>query len=428
MLGIVGAVALARHLGVGVFGDYSAVMAYAALAVSIGNLGIDQLAYRELSAAAGRGVATTGLFKTLFALRMVSAGLSAAILVGVGMVSGEGRLWPFVLVALATVPGGAAAMFTVAFQAQERFSVPARAGVWAAATSATLILIGVVVRAPLVTFFSVLVVSDMVRLGCLVRHRVAEQRGGHPSRGPKILLEAPLRTMLSEAAPYWVLSILGMVYFRIDVIMLDLLRGSGEVGLYASASRFFTALNTIPALCLGVLFPRFVQLQRDGSPHARRLYLLVLRVMAWTGGVVAVVGVLAAGPLIRFVYGAEYTDATPALAWLMLGLLFVFWQAPNGTALFAGGRLRGVVALSFVTAGFNVVGNLVAIPRWGAAGAAMTTTASELLSLMIFSVVVGRRLGISPSAYVTSLLTLRVHRVDRDFLLGRPLTSPAHVD
>ena len=427
VLSVVATVVLARYFGVGTFGDYATITAYASLAVAVGNLGIDQLAYRELSAEGEAGEAPPpDLFRALFALRMVSAAITAALLVGIGLLYGDDRLWPFVIVAVAAFPSGAAAMYAVAFQSRERFSVPARANALGAACTTALVLLGVAVQAPFVAFFGVLFVGDSVRAGYLLWARTPDlfaprqlwTRLALPSR-------SSIRAMLVEAGPYWVLSILGMVYFRIDVVMLDTMQGPSEVGLYASASRFFNVINTVPALCLGVLFPRFARLQRASDPQAKRLYLLAVRVMLWAGAVAAVLGVVGAGPLIGLTYGLDYADAIPALRWLMAALLFVFWQAPNVTALFSGGQLRGVVALSFATAGFNVVANLFAIPQWGATGAAMTTAASELLSLGIFSVVVARRFEIPSGTYLRSLLTVRVRQDERDLLLGRAeSTSP----
>jgi O-antigen/teichoic acid export membrane protein len=108
----------------------------------------------------------------------------------------------------------------------------------------------------------------------------------------------------------------------------------------------------------------------------------------------------------------------------MLALVLLWWHATNATVLLSGDRIGIVAALSTVTAGFNVAVNSVAIPRYGAAGAAAVTAASELLSLVIFTPLVCRRLEIPPKIYIRNLLMPRLSSDDLDLLLDRAEDTP----
>src|SRR6185295_17575948 len=48
---------------------------------------------------------------------------------------------------------------------------------------------------------------------------------------------APYLTVLQSSLPFGVLAILGIIYFRIDTVMLEHMRGPVDVGIYNAAYR-----------------------------------------------------------------------------------------------------------------------------------------------------------------------------------------------
>jgi len=405
-VGLVGTVLLARYLDPEGFGLYSTVLAYLALALAVGGLGLDRLLLREAAADGAQGQ----LFSTA---RLVCAGTMTLLAAAFFVLGGaRGEVWVWGLAGLAALPAADAALVGALFQARERFDVPSAAAVVQVISMTSLVAVGVIVAAPMAFFIAAYAASEAVRWAYLVlRLRRLEVPWGGRAAGR-------LGEMLREAAPYAVLTVLGVIYIRIDIVMLEALVGGAEVGYYAGATRVLFLLNTLPMILLGVLFPRFARMQHTGNAEAQRLYVLVLRVVGWLGVVFPLVLVLVAVPALTFLYGPGYVGAAPSMRWLMVALFFMFLHAPNGTVLFSGRNLGVIVALSCVTAGFNVVANLYAIPRWGAAGAAATTAASEFLSFAVFTPVVCARLGL-PGRALAAALVPRLSRADLSFLLGR---------
>lgn len=416
LLGLVYLVTLARHLEPDGFGVFNALLAYFALAVALGNLGLDHFALRHL--AVDRRAHS---FPTLLWLRIGAAGLTAGILLIAGSALATPSPGLFGILAVAVMPAGIGSAFTASFRAREEFGVPA-----AGATAGTVVmvgisLVGIAVDARLAFFLWALVASESVRATWLA---VTAWRR---SAWALLSFDVPFaRHALRAALPYGLLAVLGAVYFRIDLIMLDAMLGGDAVGHYASAYRVLDTLVLVPGLVLSVLFPRFARLHVTRPAEARALYLSVARLLAWSGLGLSLAGILLAGPILRLLFSDAYADARPSLTWLMIALLFAFWHAPNATVLFAGDRLGRVVGLSFFTAGFNVVANAVVIPRYGAEGAAATTAASELLSWAIFTPIVLGRLGISLRAYGRAQSWPWWSRSELRLLLG--VETPAHGD
>jgi O-antigen/teichoic acid export membrane protein len=82
-----------------------------------------------------------------------------------------------------------------------------------------------------------------------------------------------------------------------------------------------------------------------------------------------------ARPLTIFLYGERYAPSAPILAILSLGYFFNVVFAFNGVTLKVLGKIRLMVILNVVTPIIIVVFNLLLIPRYGAIGAAIATSA-----------------------------------------------------
>jgi len=416
LLGLAYLMALARFFEPSAFGVFNTLLAYFALAVTLGNFGLDQLALRRLSVSEGRGV-----FATLLWLRVIAASITAGLLLAAAALLPTPSAPLFGMLAAAVLPAGVASAYAAGFKARERFGVPSAAAGAATILMASLAFWGVWTGRELIFFLKALVASEVLRAGWLV---VAAR--GHERWSIGTFDAGAARTALREAVPYAALAALGVIYFRVDLIMLDAMVGGAQVGHYAGAYRVLDALILAPGLLLAVLFPRFARGQRDERGEARALYLGVSRILVWGGVAIATTGIVLARPVLTLLFSDAYAEGTASLIWLMTALAFVFWHAPNVTVLFSGDRLGSVVGLSVLTAGFNVVVNALLIPRFGAAGAAAATGASELLSWSIFTPIVLRRLGITPFAYLRAIAIPRMSVAEVRLLLGHDDQLEAH--
>lgn len=415
VLSIVAMVLLARHLQPSGFGTYSAVLAYYALVLSFGGLGLDRLALRELSA---RDASRSAVLGTLLGLRAGAAVVLMVLLVAAAFFVKPDWLLFLGIAALALLPASVGSTYSAVFQGSERFGPPAAAAVAAALVAAAFTLFGIAADAPLAFFLWALVLGEVVRSGWLILASRAEpvRLGGFDRTFARRALQGSL--------PYGILAILGTIYFRIDLVMLEALGNVTETGHYAGAYRILEVLGILPALALGVLFPRFARMLQDDLGRARELYLLATRLLVWLGLAVGVVGIAFAGPIVQLLYTDSYRAAAGPLVWLMIALFFLFAHAGNVTVLFAGTELRRVVELSFLTAGFNVGVNLLLIPRYGAAGAAAATAGSELLSWLLFTPLVCRKLGIDAFGYLRGIWRPFFTRAELDVVLGRVDDAP----
>jgi O-antigen/teichoic acid export membrane protein len=95
--------------------------------------------------------------------------------------------------------------------------------------------------------------------------------------------------------------------------------------------------------------------------------------------------------LVPAIFGDRYVDAVLPFQILVAVVPLRFLNNGYGLSLSAldaqhtRARIDGAAAL------FNVVANVIVLPRWGAVGAAATTLATDLLLLAALRVALGRR-------------------------------------
>ena len=177
-------------------------------------------------------------------------------------------------------------------------------------------------------------------------------------------------------APWLLLSgFAEMIYLRIDIVMLERLRGPAEAGVYATAARLSEVWYAVPQLVMVALFPALWQL-RENSARWREGVQATADALFWAALAVAVIMQFIAEPLVATLFGAEYQAAGSILALHIWAGVFVFMRALVSRWLIAEDLIRLSLWSHGAGALTNVLLNLWLIPAYGAQGAAWATIVS----------------------------------------------------
>ena len=164
------------------------------------------------------------------------------------------------------------------------------------------------------------------------------------------------------------------------------------LGSYNVAYKPTNLIVSFGATVAAALFPVMVQPQQRGEAPAS--FRNVSRLLAVSAPAMALSGL--AVPLVLVLYGEAYRGAAPILSLLAWSAAAHWLYAPLSLTLQARGRERLWLAGSAAALMLNLGGNLWAIPRFGALGAAGATVASELALLVVGLALVGWQFGILP--------------------------------
>ncbi|HKB10825.1 MAG TPA: oligosaccharide flippase family protein [Vicinamibacterales bacterium] len=181
-----------------------------------------------------------------------------------------------------------------------------------------------------------------------------------------------LETLRREVWPIGAGIVLSALYFRVDVLLVQLWSGTEAVGLYNAVFRLVDALRLFPAAVMAVMLPSLCR-AGDLRPLARASAVVTLPAVA-----VAAALWVAADALIPAVYQARYAAAVPAFRVLLLAFPLMSLNMALTHQLVGWDAQRAYAALCAAALAFNLALNARLIPAWSIDGAAWTTVATEL--------------------------------------------------
>ncbi len=185
---------------------------------------------------------------------------------------------------------------------------------------------------------------------------------------------------LRESWPLFVNQLLQGLFFKVDALLLPGLAGLAAAGVYGAAYKVSEGAGILSSSFTLALFPR---LSRSGDTSDP--YRMALRLLLQVGLPLAAGSALLAEPIVAVVGGREYLpDSAVALAILICYLPLSYANGLTQYVLIAAGRQRLLTAAFAAALVFNVVANLLLIPRFSYVGAAWVTVASELVLLVPF--------------------------------------------
>jgi O-antigen/teichoic acid export membrane protein len=191
------------------------------------------------------------------------------------------------------------------------------------------------------------------------------------------------RQLQSAALPLGFFLVVLNLYSYVDGVMLGVMRGNVETGLYAAAYRTYEGMSYLPSVIAAVLTPRLSDLFVVNRGEHRRVALLGLASSTGLALAAAAVAYVLATPLLVWLFGAQFEPAASPFRILCLGLPLVFAIWVLHAIVISVNREALLVKTALAGLAVNVSLNLYVIPRMGADGAALATVVGELVSLSI---------------------------------------------
>jgi len=201
------------------------------------------------------------------------------------------------------------------------------------------------------------------------------------------------RKMLHESWPLMINHLLATIFFRIDVFILKPTWGDDAVGYYNAAYKYIDGINIIPQYFTLAIFPLMSRYASSSKESLVRAYILSLRLLQMLAIPVAVGTPFIAKDLILILGGRDYLPHSMiALQLLIWFLPFSFVNQVTQYVLIAINQQRFLTRAFIIGVSFNIVANLLLIPRYGYKAAAITTILSEWSLLIPFYYAVRKHL------------------------------------
>jgi O-antigen/teichoic acid export membrane protein len=378
------AIAILRLLGPSGNGEYALAVIIWLYVKTISDFGLGLYATREISrdfGVAGRVTGGTALFRlAVLAVSVLPVAGYIGLRAGTGTLSGH-AVAAVALLLLSIVPGSISEASNSALNGVERMDLAA--GINAGVN---------LVRAPLAvllaaTSLGVAGIAVAALVGASLSAAaflIAYMRAGLP-RVNFALGRHEAAEYARESWPLLLNALLVSLFFRFDIFILEGIRGAREVGLYDAAFKPINMLTIIPAYATLAVFPLMSRRASDPAALARaqRMTAYVLVTLAWA---IVALTVALAEPAIRLLAGSAYLPESALL--LRILVLFAPLSFLNGVfqyVLVAQGRQRRIIPAFAAAVLFNIAGNLLLVPWFGARASATLTVLTEIVIFAAFA-------------------------------------------
>jgi O-antigen/teichoic acid export membrane protein len=199
--------------------------------------------------------------------------------------------------------------------------------------------------------------------------------------GFKIEFDSDLvKKMFSVGLKAYFIGLMGYIFFRSDIVILNMFKGNYQVGIYTVAAGLSFRLVSIPQIASSLLSPRIVK-DREGM-HA--FQLRVSRMISLLMFSVLLLSAILIYPAVYILYGKAYLPSVTPYLILIPGIYFFSIANQIGPYYVSLGYPAISLIAPFVSAVTNIVLNLIFIPKYGYIAAAATSSFSYFILFLSY--------------------------------------------
>jgi O-antigen/teichoic acid export membrane protein len=223
---------------------------------------------------------------------------------------------------------------------------------------------------PLVWGVVVAEVISLVLSFCVIRHRFG-------LIAPEFQFSV-WKNFMVRSAPIAIGMIFSVLYFRLDIVMLQLMAEEKVVGFYSAAYKLFEVAVVLPHSFMLVLFPTLVEEYHSDRSQFKDRFKKAFTMYSLIGGSIALALWVFSHGIITFMYGDQFLPSIYVLDILSGAILLFFINFLLSNTLIISGREKINTWILVGATVLNIILNLVLIPIYGALGAACATLFCEV--------------------------------------------------
>ena len=382
----------ARYLGPANYGILAFALALNGIFGVIANFGLDPLTVREV--ARDKSLARKYLANGIV-LKLIFGSLTFLIVFLVVNLLGYPEITRKVvyIITLSTIIAGISNLFNDIYQAFERMEFISIGQVLQSVLSLVFAIAAIRLGLNVVYFAMIYLIVNLTALGYHVVVTTLK------FLKPRIEVDLSFwKSVVREAWPFALTAAFVGMYYYSDSVMISYIRGNFEVGIYNAAYRLAMVFSLIPQVYFTSVFPNMARTYRKNKIF-EELVIASLGLMSLACFLVGIAGTIFSKFLILVIYGEEYYQSIPIFSLLIWSIAISFINTSLANVLDATGNqhlnsLR--MALGIV---FNIMLNLILIPKYGAYGAAVATLITRIfIGILLWYLIVEKlKLRVRPT-------------------------------
>lgn len=377
LLGLFTTLYTARYLGVEGFGILSLALSLTGIFGVFTDLGLTTLTTREVSrdnSLANKYIGNTAVIKIIYAF--LTFGLISLVVYIIGYPQEVKTI--VYLITLSVILAAFTGIFNSIFQAFQKMEYMSLNIILTAILMISGILIVIHFGLGIIALASVYVISNAIVL--FITLIIYSWKFFIPKIGVDLKFWKPT---IKEASFFGVSNILVVIYFYIDSLMLSVMVGYSAVGIYNASYKLIFVLLFIPGIFVTSIFPIMSQHFESSKNLLKLEYEKSVKYLFATAVFIFIYGFIFSDKIILIIYGTAYIPSIAALQTLIFVIPIIFITNLFGNLIGAINRQRILIIITGISALFNVVLNLILIPKFSYIGASIATVVTEGLVFIL---------------------------------------------
>ena len=195
---------------------------------------------------------------------------------------------------------------------------------------------------------------------------------------------------------FFAMSCMTTIYVNLDIVMLGLMNGDYETGLYSLVSKGKTLLTCFGGVLLSAAMPQVTVAWSEGNRERfREITKRSIGLIMAVNLALLAFALVFAEDCVLAMGGSSYLGATRAFRIMVISIAPIgLSNILGGQVLVPAGREKRLLLAEIIGAVVNLVLNLYVIPRYSINGASATTLISEVLVWIVCLYYVCREVGL----------------------------------
>lgn len=214
------------------------------------------------------------------------------------------------------------------------------------------------------------------------------------------------KQIFKKALPLFVIITFNLIYYRIDTVMLSVMKDQTAVGLYGASYKILEILIAIPGMFMGLLLPLFTKYYIQDKTRFKHIFQQAFNILLTVAIPLGVAGILLSGKILDLIAGQDFIPATNTLQILFVGIGFIFLGNLMGHILISAELQSKSMYIAIIGAVFNVGLNLYLIPQYSYLGAATATAITEGLVLLSYIYLIRKHIKYLPKFQFIHLMAI----------------------
>ncbi len=194
------------------------------------------------------------------------------------------------------------------------------------------------------------------------------------------------KKLLRKSLPLGLAIVFTMVYFKLDTIMLSLMKPAEDVGIYNLGYKFLESILFYPAMFVGLVMPLLSKYAFSAREKFRKISQETLNVLLVFALPLIVGTFFLSDRIVVLIAGQDFILSAGVLNILIFATGIIFLGVLFSNMIISLEKQKTLAYIYAFGALFNLIANLIFIPKYSYTGAAWTTFLTELAVtlLMVF--------------------------------------------